>query len=259
MIIGGLQKFSLLDYPGKIAAIIFTRGCNFRCHFCYNPMLVWPSHKAGRLKNISPVSLGGEEKDHPSSYLSSGFKEDDFFNFLKVRQGKLEGVVITGGEPTLHKDLPRFIKKIKNLGYLVKLDTNGTNPVMLAKLIKEKLVDYIAMDIKAPENRYPKVVGREVDFKKIDFKKIEKSVRIIRESGLPHEFRTTVVPGLLGKEDITQIGRIIKGAQNWFLQKFKSGTNLVDESFQGLSPFTDKEMEEMVGIGRKYVKKCEAR
>lgn len=254
MIIGGLQKFSLLDYPGTVSAIVFTKGCNFRCHFCYNPMLVWPSRKAGKLKNISPVSLGGEKKDHPSSYLSSGFREDDFFNFLKVRQGKLEGVVITGGEPTLHKDLPRFIKKIKNLGYLVKLDTNGTNPVMLAKLIKEKLVDYIAMDIKAPENRYPKVVGREVDFKKI-----EKSVRIIKESGRPHEFRTTVVPGLLKKGDIAGIGKIIKGGEKWFLQKFKSGTELVDSQFESIGPFTNKEMEEMVKIGRKYVGKCEAR
>ncbi|MDD5032490.1 MAG: anaerobic ribonucleoside-triphosphate reductase activating protein [Patescibacteria group bacterium] len=256
MIIGGLQKFSLLDYPGKIAAIIFTEGCNFRCHFCYNPMLVWPEKKAGRLKNISsmnPVKSasqlnGVNQKDHTL------VKEDGLFDFLAKRKNKLEGVVITGGEPTLHPDLPEFIKKIKDLGYLVKLDTNGTDPEMLNKLIKKELVDYIAMDIKAPGDKYKKVVGVQVDFKKI-----EKSVRIIRESGLPHEFRTTMVPGLLEREDIAKIGKIVKGAQNWFLQKFKSGTDLVDESFQSLSPFKDKEMEEMVKMGRKYVKKCEAR
>ncbi|MDD5290581.1 MAG: anaerobic ribonucleoside-triphosphate reductase activating protein [Patescibacteria group bacterium] len=256
MLIGGLQKFSLLDYPGRIAAIIFTKGCNFRCHFCYNPMLVWPEKKAGRLKNISSispvksVSVSNEasQKDHAL------IREDGLFDFLTKRRNKLEGVVITGGEPTLHKDLPGFIKKIKKLGYLVKLDTNGTKPEMLEKLIKEKLVDYLAMDIKAPEDKYQKVVNARVDFKKI-----EKSVRIIRESGLPHEFRTTMVPGLLGKEDIEKIGRLIKGADNWFLQKFKGGTDLVDESFQGLSPFKDKEMGEMVKTGRKYAERCEAR
>ena len=244
MLIGGLQKFSLLDYPGKIAAIVFTKGCNFRCHFCYNPMLVRPE-RAGRLKNSL---LGKQQKDHTL------VKEDGLFDFLAKRKNKLEAVVITGGEPTCQPDLPEFIRKIKNFGYLVKLDTNGTNPGMLKKLIAEKLVDYIAMDIKAPGDKYEKVVGA-----KVDFKKIGKSVRIIRESGLPHEFRTTVVPGLLEKEDIAEIGRVIKGAENWFLQKFKSDTDLVDESFQGLSPFKDKEMEEMVEIGRKFVKGCEAR
>ena len=219
-------------------------------------MLVWPEGKAGRFKNsssISPVKSvsvfnGASQKDH------APIKEDGLFDFLKERSNKLEGIVITGGEPTLQGDLPEFAGKIKNLGYLVKLDTNGTKPEMLEKLIKGKLIDYIAMDIKAPKDKYERVANVRVDFKKI-----EKSVRIIRESGLPHEFRTTVVPGLLEKEDIAEIGRVIKGAENWFLQKFKSGTDLVDESFQGLSPFKDKEMEEMVRIGKKYVRRCEAR
>ena len=245
MVIGGLQKFSLLDYPGKMAAIVFTLGCNFRCHFCYNPMLVRPERKAGRLKNSL---LGNQQKDHTL------IKEDGLFDFLEERKNKLEAVVITGGEPTFHKDLPEFIKRIKDLGYLVKLDTNGTNPEMLKKLIGGKLIDYIAMDMKAPKDKYEKVAGWRVDFKKI-----EKSVKIIKEGGLPYEFRTTLVPGLLEKEDIAKIGLIIKGAENWFLQKFKSEVALVDESFQGLSPFKDKEMEEMVGIGKKYVKRCEAR
>ena len=207
-------------------------------------MLVRPE-RAGRLKNSL---LGNQQKDHTL------IKEDGLFDFLEERKNKLEAVVITGGEPTFHKDLPEFIKRIKDLGYLVKLDTNGTNPEMLKKLIGGKLIDYIAMDMKAPKDKYEKVAGRRVDFKKI-----EKSVKIIREAGLPHEFRTTLVPGLLEKEDIAQIGRVIKGAENWFLQKFKSDTDLVDEGFQGLSPFKDKEMEEMVGIGERYVKRCEAR
>jgi len=208
-------------------------------------MLVRPERKAGRLKNSL---LGNQQKDHTL------IKEDGLFDFLEERKNKLEAVVITGGEPTFHKDLPEFIKRIKDLGYLVKLDTNGTNPEMLKKLIKRKLIDYVAMDIKAPKDKYEKVAGTRVDFKKI-----EKSVKIIREAGLPHEFRTTLVPGLLEKEDIAQIGRVIKGAENWFLQKFKSDTDLVDEGFQGLSPFKDKEMEEMVGIGERYVKRCEDR
>lgn len=255
MIIGGLQKFSLLDYPGIVSAIIFTKGCNFRCHFCYNPMLVWPEKKVGKFKNMTSAQEAGEKKDHPLSYLpQEPIEEDGLFDFLKVRQGKIEGVVVTGGEPTIHPDLPEFIKKIKNLGYLIKLDTNGTNPKMLGELIKKDLIDYIAMDIKAPKEKYEKVVGV-----KAGFKKIEKSVKIIKESNLPYEFRTTVAPGLLKKEDIAEMGKIIKGAEKWFLQKFQSETNLVDKNLQGLTSFMDTEMEEMAEIGRKYVKRCETR
>jgi len=133
MIIGGLEKLTLLDYPDHLAAIIFTQGCPFRCHFCYNPMLVWPNTgtdgKNKEEKGFSPLSL------------------ENLFLFLRERFGRLEGVVITGGEPTLHPDLPDFIKQIKAIGYLVKLDTNGTNPLMLEGLIKDKLIDYIAMDL----------------------------------------------------------------------------------------------------------------
>jgi len=275
MIIGGLQKFSLLDYPEHISAIIFTQGCNFRCHFCYNPMLVWPK-EVGRVKNI-PVQR--EEKDHTL------VEEDDLFRFLKERTGKLEGVVITGGEPTLHADLPEFIKKIKEFGYLVKLDTNGTNPEMVERLIfgeeyRDKgfelgniefdpsqpplktrggamgatLANYVAMDLKAPAEKYERVVGA-----KIDFSNIQKSVKIIMESGLPYEFRTTIVPGLHEKADIEKMGEIIKGAEKWYLQKFKSDIDLVDLNYKGGVSFTDKEMEEMAEIGRRFVKACEWR
>lgn len=238
MIIGGLEKLTLLDYPDHLAAIIFTSGCNFRCHFCYNPMLVLPQ-KGKDVKN----------KEDLSSITS-----EDLFLFLKERFGRLEGVVITGGEPTLHPDLPDFIQKIKKIGYLVKLDTNGTNPEMLKKLIKAKLVDYLAMDIKSDENNYEKVVGV-----KINFQNLEKSAKIIMASGLPYEFRTTLVPGLVDKETFSAMGSFIKGAKKWYLQNFKSDTDLVDANFKNQKSFSQKEMKEFVKLGRNFVELCEDR
>lgn len=240
MIIGGLEKLTLLDYPDHLAAIIFTQGCNFRCHFCYNPMLVLP-REGMDVKNK-------EEKGF--STLST----EDLFLFLKERFGRLEGVVITGGEPTLHSDLPSFIKQIKDIGYLVKLDTNGTNPEMVKELIKEKLIDYIAMDLKAPLDKYEETVSV-----KVDCDNIKNSVKIIMESGLPYEFRTTVVPGLLVKEDFHKMGELIKGASKWYLQNFKSDTDLVDASYKTQKGYTAKEMAEFAAIGREYVKLCEVR
>lgn len=231
MIIGGLEKLSLLDYPEHLAAIIFTQGCNFRCHFCYNPQLVLP-HKAKGLT----------------------FSESDLFLFLKNRIGKLEGVVITGGEPTLHPDLPDFIKAIKDLGYLVKLDSNGTNPKMLQSLIDEKLIDYIAMDIKAPFKKYQETIGVA-----IDYNNLKKSVRIIMNSGLPYEFRTTLVPGLISATDIEVMGAEIKGAKKWYLQAFKSDTDLVNDSFESQKSFSSAEMKAMADIGRQFVSLCELR
>jgi len=230
MKIGGLQKLSLLDYPEHIAAIMFTQGCNFRCHFCYNPKLVVPQ------KDYSLIS------------------EDSLFEFLHSRQGKIDSVVITGGEPTLHSDLPEFITKIKNVGYLIKLDTNGTNPKMLEFLIQKKLIDYIAMDIKAPLKNYQKVVG-------IDFilANITKSIIIIKESGLPYEFRSTIMPSLHKKEDIEEMGKLIKDADKWYLQKFKPLKDLVDNKFSQEKAYTDKEMNALSEIGKKYAKICDIR
>jgi len=240
MIIGGLEKLTLLDYPDHLAAIIFTQGCNFRCHFCYNPMLVLPRK-------------GGDEKNKKEKGLSI-LSTEDLFLFLKERFGRLDGVVITGGEPTLHPDLPFFIKRIKKLGYDVKLDTNGTNPKMLAGLIQDKLIDYIAMDLKASFEKYEKVIGV-----KINYNNLKKSVKIIVESGLPHEFRTTVVPGLLSKGDFAKMGKIIPHADKWYLQKFKSDTALVNSEYIGKKAYSDQEMKEFAKIGRKFVDFCEVR
>jgi len=252
MIIGGLQKFSLLDYPGCISAIVFTQGCNFRCQFCYNPMLVWPV-KVGKSKYAHNfIRKSGQtteqQKVHPK------IKEDDLFVFFKSRVGKLDSIVITGGEPCLQKDLPEFVAKIKKLGFLVKLDTNGSYPEALARLIKKKLVDYIAMDLKVPADKYEKVTGV-----KANFNNIKKSVKMIMQSGLPYEFRTTVVPGLLNKDDINQMGKIIKGARAWYLQNFKSGADLVNQDLKGRVPYNARQMQEMTEAGGKHVKKCEVR
>ena len=246
MIIGGLQKFSLLDYPGRVSAIVFTKGCNFRCQFCYNPMLVWPievsKSKYAHLKN------GEQQKVHPT------INQDELFVFLKARAGKLDAVAITGGEPCLQKDLPEFIRKIKALGFLVKLDTNGSFPEILGKLIRGKLIDYIAMDLKAPKNKYKEVAGAGADFSKI-----RKSVKLIRASGLPHEFRTTVVPGLINKDDIAAMGEIIKGADKWYLQNFKSNVALVGRELEDRVPYNARQMKAMAEIGKKFAKKCEVR
>jgi len=247
MIIGGLQKFSTLDYPDSLSAIVFTQGCNFRCPFCYNPMLVCP--QKGSDKKYFSLSSGEEDKKVHSQII-----EDDFFVFLKSRIGKLDSVVVTGGEPTLHRDLPEFIQKIKKMGFKVKLDTNGTNPEMLKRLLEEKLVDYVAMDIKASFKKYKQLAGVEVSWQKI-----EKSVIIIKSSGILHEFRTTVIPGLLYLEDIKIIGEVIQGAKKWFLQKFKGNIDLIDNSLQKAIPYTSAEMEEMRQIGEQFANECRVR
>ena len=197
MLIKGLQKTTAVDFPGKVACIVFTAGCNLLCSYCHNPDLV------------------NNFKDLPA------LDEDDFFDFLEERKDWLDGVVICGGEPTIHPDLPQFMKRIKDAGFLVKLDTNGMNPQMIRRIIDEDLVDYIAMDIKAPLGKYPLIVG-----KKIDSEKIAQSVKIIIDAGktgkFDYEFRTTVVPGLLDQDDIEQIAVLIKGAKKYVIQQFRN-------------------------------------
>ena len=236
MRIGGLQKLTLIDYPGELAATIFTQGCNFRCHFCYNPLLVVPYK-------------GSKQKNHHTQIC-----EDDLFVFLKKRRDKLDAIVISGGEPTIHKDLPEFIKKIRYLGYKVKLDTNGTNPEMLVNLIKEKLIDYIAMDIKAPIKKYGETINAP-----IDLSNILKSVKIIMSSNIPYEFRTTVVPKLLKEDDIRAMGKMIKGVSKWYLQKFKPDADLLNKDYKKEKTYTDNELKKLALIGSDYVEVCEVR
>ncbi len=209
MLIGRLQKTTLIDYPSKIAATVFLIGCNFRCPFCYSSELVLPE----KIKKQPKIP------------------EKDFFKFLKERKGLLEGIVICGGEPTINKDLPKFIKKIKKLGYLVKIDTNGSNPKMLKTLTDKKLVDYIAMDIKAPKEKYEKAAGV-----KLDLAKIKKSIEIIKDSGINYEFRSTIVPTIHAKEDIIQLAKEISPAKKYFLQNFRP-EKTINPKFEKIKPY----------------------
>ena len=192
MVIGGLQKFSLSDFPGRLSAIVFAQGCNFRCPYCHNPELVDP----GRF--LSPVS------------------EKDVISLLLDRIGRLEGVVITGGEPTIHDDLPDFIRKIRALGYAIKLDTNGSRPEMLRGVISAGLVDFIALDVKAPLSRYREVVRAPVDTDDI-----RRSIRLVIESGIAHEMRTTFVPSLLDLDDLKEIAESVRGCRLLVVQGFR--------------------------------------
>jgi len=237
MIIGGLEKFSLIDYPEHLSAIVFTKGCNFRCQFCYNPMLVWPDQSAKT-----------NNEDH--SYI----EENDLLVFLRSRIGKLDAVVVTGGEPTLHADLPEFLAGIKKLGFKIKLDSNGTNPEMLKTVIDQELVDYLAMDIKAAPQKYDLATGVQPDMEKI-----KESIKIIKNSGLPYEFRTTVVPELATVKDISEMGEMISGADKWYLQKFKSDTALVNRDFENFKAYADDDMQAMREIAKNYAKICEIR
>ena len=229
MIFGGLQKFSLIDYPGKPCAIVFTVGCNFRCPYCHNPEL---------------VSLG------------SGIniiEEQEILEFLKGRKDKLDAVTITGGEPTLHKDLLDFMKKLKKMGFLIKLDSNGTNPDMLQKALDEKLVDYLAMDIKAPLDKYEKVT-----ILPINIDDIKKSIEIIKNSNIDHEFRTTIVESLLSKKDILEIGDTIADAKRYYLQKFVP-TKTNDPKYLEETTYSDEEFEDLRAKIAPKVKICGVR
>ncbi len=234
MLIGGLQKLTLIDYPGKIACTVFVVGCNFRCHFCHNPELV------------DPVKFK----------LSESIEEKKFFDFLKSRKGLLEGVCITGGEPTIHPDLPQFIKEIKALGFLVKLDTNGTSPKMIEALVSGGIVDYIAMDIKTSlqNNFYEKVVGVAVDFENI-----KKSIEIIMQSDLEFEFRTTVVPGLHTEENILDITKYIHGAKRYYLQQFRPSKKIFDADFREIKPYPIEFLKELRDKIKDNFDVCEVR
>lgn len=224
MKIGGVQKLSTVDYPGYIAACIFTIGCNMRCGYCHNPELVLPE----RYIDTIPV--------------------EDIMMFLESRRGLLDAVVVSGGEPTMHEDLPEFIAGIKRLGFRVKLDTNGTNPSMVHQLIDDGLVDFVAMDIKGPLEKYMQIAARPVDTAAI-------TATIAEAQRVDHEFRTTIVAGDIVPADIEKIGQMVRGAKRFALQKFVPG-DTISMAYAATSTFTDRQMNEAKAIMQQYVAEC---
>lgn len=225
MIFGGLEKCTLIDYPGKVACMAYTIGCNFRCPYCHNPELV-------------------------DETVETQITEEEVLEFLRSRKKMLDGLVVTGGEPTMHSDLLCFIQKVKKIGYLVKLDSNGTNPSVLKEAISKKLVDYIAMDIKSTMSKYSQTVARPVDVAAI-----RESIQIIMSSGIEYEFRTTVVKALMAPEDFHEIGREIRGARVYFLQKFIP-TKILNPQFKKKVTYNDEEFKSFQEIMNTYVTHC---
>jgi pyruvate formate lyase activating enzyme len=216
MHLAGLQKTTLVDFPGTVACTIFTQGCPFRCHFCHNPELVLPDQFGHLISN------------------------EDFIDFLMSRLGKLEGVCITGGEPLINPDIEQFISHIKALGFKVKLDTNGFYPKRLASIIKSGDIDYIAMDIKAPISKYESVAKIKNQNAK---SKIMESIKLIMQSGIDYEFRTTVAKPLLCASDIEKIAKMIKGAKRYVLQNYQKSKQ-INENMK-LKPFSNRELKEL--------------
>lgn len=227
MQLAGLVKTSLIDYPGRLSAVVFTQGCNFRCGFCHNPDLI--------------PTVG-----------DNGTSEIEFFEFLETRRNILEGVVITGGEPTIQPDLMQFISRIRDHRLQIKLDTNGSNPETLKRLIETKLLDYIAMDIKGIFGKYNQICRFG------DTAKIKESIGIIMDSGVPYEFRATVLPEFHEMTDFEELGKAIEGASRFAVQGFRPDITF-DKTLSGAKPFTQPELEEIAAVMRKYVKEVVVR
>ena len=225
--IGGLQKSSLLDYPEKISAIIFTQGCNFRCSYCHNPELL--------------------------SFEKEKMTTEECLKFLSTRIGKLDAVVITGGEPCLQKGLKDFILAVKKLGFLIKLDTNGSCSNVLAELLNENLLDYVAMDIKAPLEKYDKIIGFNTDTTQI-----ERSVQLLLKSNIEYEFRTTVIKSQLSPQDFEEIGKLICGAKKYYLQKFIA-SKPYDKNLMNEKSYTDEEFVPIVILLQQKINFVEVR
>ena len=219
MKLAGLQKTTLLDFPGKVACTVFLSGCNFRCPFCQNAEIL-----DGSISDIS---------------------EEEFFAFLNKRRGLLDGVCVSGGEPLIHADIGEFLRKIKELGFAVKVDTNGAFPDRLKALCGEGLVDYVAMDVKNSPERYAKTAGAE-----IDIGKIKESAAFLMSGAVGYEFRTTVVKQLHRAEDMLKIGQWLKGAQAYFLQNFRDSDTVLK---RGLSPLSDEELEAFKRLLRPFI------
>lgn len=220
MRLGGLQRFTLIDYPGKIAAIVFCQGCNLRCGYCHNPELVVPERRGPLIP------------------------EETVFEFLERRRGYLQGVVVTGGEPTLQKDLADFLKKVKQLGFAIKLDTNGTLPAALEHLLQERLLDYIAMDVKTSLEKYPQMTGVPCAVETL-----RQSIDLIRHSGIEFEFRTTVVKPFCTTEDLEKIKDLIGPAAKYRIQSFQPSEKIIDPQLLRGSHYS---VEEMTSLERKF-------
>ena len=231
MVFGGLQKSSLIDYPGKVSCVLFLSGCNFDCPFCHNPDLV---------------------NECKESAAATYFKNDGFYTFLEERKNFLDGVVISGGEPTLQDDLVVLCERIKSLGYPIKLDTNGSRPKELKQLINNNLVDYIAMDIKTdPVNYHPLIK------KKCNIEDLFQSIQIIMESASDYEFRTTCVKGLVDEQTVENIARLIQGAKLYALQSFNKKDVLHPDFFKEMdSGYSEEDLDDLKTIADPWVKKC---
>ena len=229
MFVAGLQKLTLLDYPGRVACTVFTAGCNFRCPFCHNAPLVLPER------------------------MGQDVTEEDVLAFLGKRVGILDGVAITGGEPLLHKEMAGFLQKIKEMGYSVKLDTNGSFPNHLKELVKAGLVDRVAMDIKNAPGRYGATVGIEG----FDISGVEESKNFLLEGSIDYEFRTTVVKGLHTKESLTEAAEWIAGAKEYYLQQFKDSGDVI--AIDGLGAYDEKEMHALADAVAEFVPSVKVR
>lgn len=224
----GLQKLTLLDFPGKTGCTVFLGGCNFRCPFCQNSELIVPSADLYEIP------------------------EEEFFAFLKKRQGILDGVAITGGEPLINKGIEEFVKRIKDMGYLVKLDTNGTFPKVLKSLGDKKLIDYVAVDIKNSEEKYAQTVGLQ----SVNLNPIYESIDYLMNGSIDFEFRTTVVKEFHKKEDFVKIGQWLKGDEKFFLQQYKDSEYVLKK---GLTSYSEETMHEFCETLKLYIPKADVR
>lgn len=219
MLISGVQKFSILDFPKKTSCIVFTAGCNFRCGFCYNPEFVIPEQIA-KIRN-------------------SFIPEETFYSFLDQRKGLLDGVVITGGEPTIMPDLPKFMAKIREMGFAVKLDTNGNNPTMLKDVIDKRLINYVAMDIKTSLENYPQVSGLGARPERV-----KQSIELIRDSKVPYEFRSTLIKEIHSEDTLNKMAQLLEGAEQLFLQYYRL-EETIDPKYQNYKAFSEEEMQKI--------------
>jgi len=233
MLISGVQKITLLDFPDHTSCIVFTAGCNYRCGYCHNPEFVLPEKLLEMKENFIP--------------------EEVFFHFLEQRIGKLDGVVVSGGEPTMMPDLVPFLKKIKHMGFLVKLDTNGNSPAVLEKIFQENCVDYVAMDVKTSLREYKKLVGERADESKL-----AQSIEMIKKYASDYEFRSTLIQEVHTPEIIDAMAELFQGAKKLYLQQFRPG-HVLNPLFESFHPFSESEMKDIAHKFSLSVKEVEIR